>query len=154
MTTIDLKERPELRDDIKLSNSFIQFRELIRMLREKELPDLVSNHINEEIKILNELPSGPELKKALRKKQTKIVQLAEKQLKIVPKNYYRNLWFALGISAFGLPIGVAIALSIGNIGLLGIGFPFGIVIGAAVGSAMDKKALKEGRQLNIEIKHY
>jgi hypothetical protein len=154
MTTIDLKERPELRDDIKSSNSFIQFRELIRMLREKELPDLVSNHINEEIKILNELPSGPELKKALRKKQAKIVQLAEKQLKIVPKNYYRNLWFALGISAFGLPIGVAIALSIGNIGLLGIGFPFGIVIGAAVGSAMDKKALKEGRQLNIEIKHY
>jgi hypothetical protein len=154
MTTIDLKERPELRDDIKLSNSFIQFRELIRMLREKELPDLVTNYINEEIKILNELPSGPELKKALRKKQTKIVQLAEKQLKIVPKNYYRNLWFALGISAFGLPIGVAIALSIGNIGLLGIGFPFGIAIGAAVGSAMDKKALKEGRQLNIEIKHY
>lgn len=154
MTTNDLKERPELTNDIKFSNSYNQFRELVRLLREKELPDLVSNHINEEIKILNELPFGPELRKALRKKQTKIVQLVEKQLKIVPKNYYRNLWFALGISAFGLPIGVAIALSIGNIGLLGIGFPFGIAIGAAVGSAMDKKAVKEGRQLNIEIKHY
>lgn len=154
MTTIDLKERPELIDDIKFSNSYNQFRELIRMLREKELSDSIANYVNEDIKILNELPSGPELRKALRKKQTKIVQLAEKQLKIVPKNYYRNLWFALGISAFGLPIGVAIALSIGNIGLLGIGFPFGIAIGAAVGSAMDKKALKEGRQLNLEIKHY
>lgn len=154
MTTNDLKERPELTNDIKFSNSYNQFRELVRLLREKELSDSISNHINEEIKILNELPLGPGLKKALRKKQTKIIQLAEKQLKIVPKNYYRNLWLALGISAFGLPIGVAIALSIGNIGLLGIGFPFGIAIGAAVGSAMDKKAVKEGRQLNIEIKHY
>jgi len=35
---------------------------------------------------------------------------------------------------------------------MAIGLPFGLVIGMAVGAAMDKKALKEGRQLGIEIK--
>ncbi|MFY8110592.1 MAG: hypothetical protein ACOVKP_01170 [Flavobacterium sp.] len=85
-------------------------------------------------------------------KQTKIIKLLEKELKIVPKNYYRNLWSALGMSVFGLPMGAALGLSIGNIGLLGIGLPIGMLIGMLVGSQMDKKAFQEGRQLAIEIK--
>ena len=71
---------------------------------------------------------------------------------MVPKNYYRNMWLALGMSVFGLPIGVAFGASIGNMGLLGVGLPIGMAIGTLVGSQMDKKALKESRQLNIEIK--
>ena len=59
----------------------------------------------------------------------------------------------VGMSAFGLPIGVAIGLSIGNIGLLGIGLPIGMGIGIIVGRLMDKKALAEGRQLDVEIKY-
>lgn len=56
------------------------------------------------------------------------------------------------MSAFGLPVGVAIGLSIGNIGLLAIGLPIGMVIGIAVGTVMDKKAFDTGKQLEIEIK--
>lgn len=38
-------------------------------------------------------------------------------------------------------------------GLIGIGLPIGMVIGMAVGSDLDKKAVKSGRQLDVEIKH-
>jgi hypothetical protein len=76
----------------------------------------------------------------------------EKELKVVPKNYYRTLWMALGMSAFGLPIGTAIGLFLGNIGLLAVGLPIGMGIGAVVGTNMDKKALAEGRTMDIEIK--
>lgn len=58
-----------------------------------------------------------------------------------------------GFTAFGLPIGVAFGLSLGNIGLLGLGLPIGMAIGFAIGSLLDKKAFTEGRQLNIEIKN-
>ncbi len=77
--------------------------------------------------------------------------MVTKELKLVTKNQYRNMWFILGMSAFGVPIGVAIGLALGNIAFLGIGFPFGMVIGALVGINMDKKAFKEGRQLDIEL---
>ena len=78
--------------------------------------------------------------------------MTEKELKIVPKNYYRNLWMVLGMSAFGLPLGVAFGLSLGNIGLLAIGLPIGMAIGTLVGSKLDKKALESGKQLDIELK--
>jgi hypothetical protein len=63
------------------------------------------------------------------------------------------MWMLFGMSGIGLPIGVAFGLSIGNIGLLGLGLPIGMAIGLAIGMSLDKKALNEGRQLNIEIKN-
>jgi hypothetical protein len=36
---------------------------------------------------------------------------------------------------------------------LGVGLPIGMAIGLAVGTGMDKKALAEGRQIDIEIKY-
>lgn len=64
------------------------------------------------------------------------------------------MWIALGMSAFGLPVGAAMGLTIGNMALLGIGLPIGMVFGLAIGSAMDKKSLKEGTQLNIELNKF
>ena len=69
------------------------------------------------------------------------------------KNHYRNTWLALGMAAFGIPLGVAFGTSSGNMGLIGIGLPIGMVIGMAVGSGMDKKAVESGRQLDLEIKY-
>ncbi|MFD2597795.1 hypothetical protein ACFSQ3_02435 [Sphingobacterium corticis] len=43
-------------------------------------------------------------------------------------------------------------MSVGNIGLLGIGLPIGMALGLAVRATMDKKAKQEGRQLDLEIK--
>jgi hypothetical protein len=52
-----------------------------------------------------------------------------------------------------LPLGAAIGLSVENIGLLGIGLPIGMGIGFVFGSSLDQKALKEGRQLDFEVKY-
>lgn len=90
------------------------------------------------------------MEKLLKTNLSKILKLLEKELKLVPKSHYRNQWMVLGMSAFGLPIGVAFGISIGNLGLLGLGLPIGMAIGIAVGTGMDEKARKEGRQLSCE----
>ncbi|MEO7978023.1 hypothetical protein [Flavobacterium sp.] len=132
---------------------YIQFGEFLNQLRKKSLPQNIIGSVNQDIEELNATSfTADDFRKLIKQKQAKIIKLLEKELKIVPKNYYRNIWLALGMSAFGLPIGVAFGVSIGNMGLLGVGLPIGMAIGTLVGSRIDKKAFEEGRQLNIEIK--
>ena len=154
MTTPELKERHDTANDDKLSKLYHQFGALLSELRKQKLAPKIITMINESIELVNSSSlTGNALRKLVKQKETEILKQVEKEHKIVPKNYYRNLWMLLGISAFGLPIGVAFGLSIGNIGLLGVGLPIGMGIGIAVGTGMDKKALKEERQLAIEIKY-
>jgi hypothetical protein len=154
MNIKELKNREDFSNDDKLNRIYSQFGELLNELKKKELSQDVYKLINESVDILNlSTFNGTQLTKLLKQKQTAILKQVEKEHKIVPKNYYRTLWMVLGMSAFGLPIGVAFGLSIGNIGLLAIGLPIGMGIGIAVGMSMDKKAMNEGRQLNIEIKN-
>lgn len=135
----------------KLWNQFLQ---LIEILRNKNLPEEMISIVNDQIHELNEYPCGDvDFYKQVKKKQTFILNRLERDLKIVPKNHYMNLWLALGIGAFGLPIGVAIGSSLGNMGFLGVGLPFGVAIGIALGSSLDKKAKADGKQLDIEIKY-
>lgn len=137
----------------KISNAVEQFNNLIRLLHDRELPTDIAEKINGDITALNSSPFlGRSFLHLLKKKQNKIITLLEKELKLVPKNYYRNLWMILGMSAFGLPLGVAFGLSLGNIGLLAIGLPIGMAIGLVVGSQLDKKAMANGKQLDIELK--
>ena len=91
--------------------------------------------------------------KEIKKSQTGILKLVEKELKLVPKAHYRNIWLAVGMSAFGISIGVAFGLVFGNMAFLGLGLPLGMAIGVGVGTGMDKKAFEEGRQLDVEIKY-
>jgi len=154
MNIIELKERENISDDIKLSRIYVQLGELLKSLKKKELTPEIIKSINRDIEELNSSSlTSNELIKLVKLKQTKIIKVVEKELKIVPKNYYRNLWLILGMSVFGIPIGVTFGTSVGNMGLLGIGLPIGMGIGIVVGSGMDKKAFKEGRQLDIEIKY-
>jgi len=153
MSIIDLKERTDIISDFKLNAYYLQFNKLLSELRKKELSPATVNFINDHVAIVNASAFiGNDLIKLVKKEQTLILKQVEKAHKIAPKNYYRNLWMLLGFTAFGLPIGVSFGLSIGNIGLMGVGLPIGMAIGAAVGASMDKKALNEGRQLDIEIK--
>lgn len=139
--------------NIKIANSIKQFNSLLKLLNDKNLTLNVIKKINDDITELNSSQvMGTALSHLIKKKQNKIIKLTEKELKIVPKNYYRNLWMVLGMSAFGLPLGVAFGLSLGNIGLLAIGLPIGMAIGTLVGSKLDKKALESGKQLDIELK--
>ena len=139
--------------NIKVNNSIEQFKQLNKLLNDKKLPVNIIEKINFEIELLDSSQLvGNSLLHLIKKKQNKIIRLTEKELKIVPKNYYRNLWMVLGMSAFGLPLGVAFGLSMGNIGLLAIGLPIGMGIGVLVGSKLDKKASESGKQLDIELK--
>ena len=154
MDLIELKSRDNISTDEKPNNTYLQFGELLTELKKKELSQNIVNIINNAVGQINSsTQTGAQLRKFVKKQQAIILKQTEKELKIVPKNYYRNLWLVLGFTAFGLPIGVAFGLSIGNIGLIGVGLPIGMGIGALVGSGIDKKAFNEGRQLNLEIKN-
>jgi hypothetical protein len=136
-----------------LNEIFSQFRQLLAELENRELPDEIVTSINNDIDEINSITViGNELQKEIERRLQRIIKLLEKNLKLVPKNYHRNLWMILGIAVFGIPIGVIFGASLDNMAYLAIGLPIGLVIGIGLGAVMDQKALKEGRQLDIEIK--
>jgi len=146
MTFTELKKQPSGRE----MKNYIQLTELIEELKKRDLPDEIVELVNSEIEKIN-AATGKGLGRQLIKSKAYVVKELEKRLKLVPKNYYRHLWTASGMAAFGIPIGVVIGLAIGNIAYLGVGLPIGIAIGAGMGTKMDKKAKDEGRQLDVVI---
>ena len=62
----------------------------------------------------------------------------------------RIIRMALGMSAFGIPMGVAFGAATDNMGLIGIGIPIGMSIGIAVGAQKDAQAAKNGLQLKFK----
>ena len=154
MNIIELKDTQDTSGDNKLSRIYSQLGVILKELKKKELSQNIIESVNRDVEELNASSlTGNELRKFVKQKQTKIMKQVEKELKIVPKNHYRNLWLAVGMSAFGVPVGLTLGLSMGNMGFLAVGLPIGMAIGMAVGSKMDKKAADEGRQLNVEIKY-
>ena len=155
MTIIKLRGVKNLESDIRLNQLYSQFDILLSELRKKELPDSIIQTINSEVEEINTSDSltTNDLRKVIKKKQTAILRLIEKDLKLVPKNYYRTLWLALGMTVFGMPLGVLAGVLLGQPGLFAIGLPIGVAIGVTVGTLMDKTAAKENRQLNLEIKY-
>jgi len=149
----ELNKRVNIDQNKKLNNAYFQFGELLNVLNNKKLPNEIISSINIGIEGINSFTeSEKELRKLIRKTQSRIIKLIEKELKLVTKNHYRNTWLALGMSVFGIPLGVAFGSSLGNMGFIGIGLPIGMVIGMAIGTGMDKKAFEEGRQLDLELK--
>ena len=148
----ELTKRPSIGQNKKLICTYDKYDKLLTELKKKELPKEIVNSINTGIDQINSVSgSEKELRKQIRKTQSSILKLIEKELKLVPKNHYRNTWMAIGMAVFGVPLGAAFGTSQGNMGLIGIGIPIGMVIGMAVGSSMDKKAFEAGRQLDMEI---
>lgn len=147
-----LNRIPNLDQYKKLSRVYTQSNILLAMLREKNLPEEIVEDINIAVDQINDTTgSEKEILKQVRSAQSSILKLLEKKLKLVPINYYRNLWMALGMAAIGIPIGVAFGASFGNMGLLALGIPIGMVIGLIIGVKLDRKAFEEGKQLDIEI---
>jgi len=137
----------------KLNELYSQFQEILEKLNDKKLPSEAVQYINNIVEQSNSTTlQDTALLKFLKDKQNLIIKYLEKEHKIVPKSYYKKLWLAVGMTAFGLPIGVVFGLLMKNMGLMAIGLPIGLGVGAAVGSSMDKKALQEGRQIDVEMK--
>ena len=146
-----LKDRSNL--DPKIQNAYAQFSQLLEELRKRELPAELLRSINQGVEQINAVSdNGKELKKQIRKTQMSLIKKLEKELKLVPINHYRNTWMVLGMTTFGVPMGVAFGVAIDNYAFIGFGIPIGMVIGIALGAGMDKKAEKEGRQLAVEFK--
>ena len=149
-----LIERQPILENTKVISRYHQLGELLKALEKRELPNEIIDFINQHIELLNSVSDTEKyFAKTIKEKENEIIKHIEKKTNVVPKNHYRKRWLALGIGAFGLPIGVAIGSGSGNMGLLGVGLPIGMGIGIVVGSSMDKKAFNEGRQLDFEVKH-
>jgi hypothetical protein len=141
--------RSSFEENPKIAKSAHNLDTLLMAIDQKSIPESLDQQINEIIAGLNNFSGpDPQLLKTLKTGQAAILKLLEKELKIVPKSYYQTLWLVLGMSAFGMPLGVAFGAIMGNMGLLGIGLPIGMSIGIAVGTGMDTKAKNEGRQLD------
>lgn len=151
MAFIPITHKPEENPNPKLAGRLSQLNQLLEELSQRELPETMATYINSEITKINQLPSGdPNLHKGISKTQGQLLRRLEKELKIVPKGYYKQLWLVLGMSVFGIPMGVALGMSLGSMAFLGIGLPIGMAIGVGLGSSMDQKAAKEGRQLHFK----
>ncbi|MFT4779247.1 MAG: hypothetical protein ACJAU0_001835 [Flavobacteriales bacterium] len=153
MKLIEPIQRPAIKAIPKLAQTYAQFSGLLNKLNENNLPDTVANEINKDIEELNSVSDSEKiLRKQIRKKQGKIITFIEKELKFVVKNHYRNTWLAIGMSVFGIPLGIIFGSIFENMAFIGIGLPIGMVFGIALGTQMDKKAFAEGRQIDIELK--
>ncbi len=141
-----------LRPTSKLSLKADVFEKLLNELKSRDLPESMIESVNQQVALVH--ASGIDEKtfaKQLSKSQSFILKQLEKELKIVPKNYYRTTFMSLGMAAFGIPMGVAFGLALGNLAFLGIGLPIGLAVGMAIGASKDKKAADEGKQLEVEI---
>ncbi len=151
---IPLNDRPDFVSDPKVNNAYTQLAALLDELRTRELPIGVVALINQGVDQLNAVAEPDRaLARKIKGQQNKILRMLEKELKIVPKGYYQALWMVLGMSAFGLPLGVAMGMTLGNLAFLASGLPIGIAIGLGIGTGIDNKTRREGRQLNFERKY-
>ena len=154
MEITDLRIKPDTEQHLKLRKRLLELDKLVHELKKWPLNPTTISHVNENIGQVNSFSgSDHELQKLVKGAQKSILKMLEKDLRIVPKHHYRNLWMALGMSVFGLPLGVAFGASLSNIAFLSIGLPIGMSVGMAVGAGMDKKASAEGRQLDFELKY-
>ncbi|MCH6198815.1 hypothetical protein MMU07_04455 [Aquiflexum sp. LQ15W] len=152
MSLNTLNKRQEFLTNEKLNKKIGCFSALIDELSKRQLSEKEVEIINTEIQTVNTFSgSEKDFTKILAKSQSNVLKVIEKESKLVVKNHYRNLWLALGMSAFGVPLGVAFGISIGNLAFLGIGLPIGMGIGIAVGTSLDNKAAEEGRQLDVVL---
>lgn len=147
-----LKNRPALQGEGKAFKKQDKLNMLLAELETRILPESLSNTINKKVEKLNDLKgSEKELYKAYIKFQHSILRLIKEETGIVKKGHYKHMWTALGMSAFGIPLGAGFGLTLGNMGFLGIGLPFGMAIGTAIGVQKDKAAAAEGKVLDVEI---
>jgi len=145
-----IPDRDRFAQGTRITKRYLGFQKLIGELRKRALPEESVKKLNEQIAILNACSETDKaFSKTLRKCQNAILEQLEKELKLVPKNHYRTRWTGLGMTVFGVPIGIALSAGINNYAMLGAGIGIGLGIGLAIGTDMDRKAGNEGRQLDI-----
>ncbi len=136
--------------DTKREKALSLYSGLLEQLKKHNLSVEAEDFVNKSTAELNALSLEEISAKTVNKAYASALKHLEKTMKLVPKHQYRNTWMAIGVAAFGVPLGTTFGVSLDNMGLIGIGMPIGLLIGVAIGSQMDEKAKKEGRQLDVE----
>ena len=153
MPLTPLTSRPSFESNPKLAKTAQNLSTLLTAIEEKNIPESVEIKINEIIAGVNNFSGpNPELVKQLKSAQSAILKLLESELGLVAKNHYQLQWLALGMAVFGIPMGVAFGMSLGNLAFLGIGLPIGMAIGIAIGNQKDKEAAENRKQLDWQAK--
>lgn len=152
MEFVSLKARPQLAKHKQLNKQYDQFQRYLLELAKKKIPTSFVKEVNAELSKLNSISeSDSSFRRTFKKTKKRITDRVVKELNYVPIHFYRTLGVAIGMAAFGIPIGLAFAFALQNMAFIGIGIPMGLAVGIAVGTGMDKKAKEEGRQLSIDI---
>lgn len=152
MNIISLPESRRVDIDPKTQKRISRLSFVIDELNKKHLPVETVRILNDTISTLLDMnPRTPQYPKALNKVLNKVLEIVREKHQIVTKNYYRNLWMPIGMSAFGLPIGVALSVAVDNFAFIGSMLPIGLVIGMAYGSQLDKKAADENKVIDMEV---
>jgi len=143
MAIDNIEPRKYTEENKRLNKEYHKMELLINALNQKEIPGEIQELINADIDSINSFEGNDkELRKHIKKVRTKTLKLVEKELELVAINHYRDLWMAIGIA-----LGIALSASFDNNGL---GLIIGLVVGITLGSNMDKKAAKNGKQLNLQ----
>ncbi|MFK5879248.1 MAG: hypothetical protein QM478_07095 [Flavobacteriaceae bacterium] len=138
--------KEELSHNKKYVKVSSKMQDLIVALNKKKIPDEFISVINDDIKNLNSFfGTDKQLIKLTKKTTAKILKLVDTKLKLVSKHHYRNVGMIIGM-LFG-PI---VTLPFDGFGYSGLGMILGMAIGIGIGTNLDTKAAKEGKQLDVE----
>jgi hypothetical protein len=153
MPLTSLSSRPSFEENPKLAKAVHNLSSLLVAIEQKSITPVHEQKINDIIAGVNNFPGpDPELLKHIKAAQASILKMLEQDLNIVSQNHYQLQWLAMGMAAFGIPLGVVFGISLGNMAFIGIGLPIGIGVGIALGTAKDNQAKLEGRQLDWSAK--
>lgn len=145
--------RPKLILPEKEQGNIQDFQKLINAINSKDLTSETTEIVQQKVDHINSWEgSSKSFLKELKKVKKEILEILQKKQKLVPEKYYAALWMPLGMSVFGMPIGVAISALTGKISFIAIGLPLGMAIGSFYGVYLDKKAEKENRILKYREK--
>jgi hypothetical protein len=152
MNIIDLKEINNLNTTTQEHKLLTKFKDLLTELKTKNLSVNSITAINKSVELINTTQAtGNDFVKLIKQQQALVLKTILKEDKLSTKNYYRTIFMLFGLTGIGLPIGVAIGIAMKNMGLMGLGLPIGMAIGMLLGISKDKKALAEGKQLNVDL---
>ena len=152
MTNLPDPKSPPDNNNKTNNKKYSRLKSVITALNNKELNKETWSEISSTIEAFNQHNiTEKEYGKLAGRTRVKILSIAERKMKLIAKNTMMTRWMAIGMSAFGVPFGIIYGLSIDNMAFLGVGIGMGMSIGVGIGIALDKKALRENRQLDIEL---
>ena len=129
-----------------------QFEQLVQEVQRMELPPEVVVELNTELeKLESQSAFGKKFFKQLKKSKAVLLKILYQEVRVVPKNHYRDLWIALGLSAIGIPLGIFLMFFLNGSSAIAIGIALGSAMGIVIGNNLDRQAEAEGRQMAIRL---